>query len=55
MNYNFAELVGLIEPAFSLAFGLAGAIKNHPEQVTACCVFYLAAARFLTVLKRGRI
>jgi hypothetical protein len=55
MNYNFAELVGLIDPAFRLAYGLAGFVQTHPEQVTACCALYLAGARFLTVARRRRI
>lgn len=55
MNYNFSELLGLIDPAFKLAFGLAGMVQSHPDQVTACCALYLAGARFLTVLRRRRI
>lgn len=55
MNYNFSEIVGLIDPAFKLAFSLAGLVQTHPNQVTACCCLYLAAARFLTVARRRRI
>lgn len=55
MNYNFVDLAGLIDPAFRLAFGLAGLVQTHPEQVTAMCCLYLAGARFLTVTRRRRI
>lgn len=55
MNYNFPELIGLLDPAFRFAFSLAGLVQTHPDQVTACCLLYLAGARFLTVTRRRRI
>lgn len=55
MNYQFAELIALLDPALKLAFSLAGLVQTNPDQVTACCALYLAGARFLTVLRRKRI
>lgn len=55
MNYQFSELLALIDPALRVAFSLAGLVHTHPDQVTACCCLYMAAARFLTVVRCKRI
>lgn len=49
---DFAKFNALIEAVFQTAYCLSWYVQHTPEQVTACCLLFLAGTRLVSWLRK---